>query len=108
MTSRINQARIAIMKIASISELKDGLSAHLELVRSGELVVVTDRKSPVATLERIAPGTLAGETAGLVSEGIAAPRKTLLDVQAFLTMPPGRSQVGLAAAILDDRQEEER
>ncbi len=96
------------MKIASISELKDGLSAHLELVRSGELVVVTDRKSPVATLERIAPGTLAGETAGLVSEGIAAPRKTLLDVQAFLTMPPGRSQVGLAAAILDDRQEEER
>jgi antitoxin (DNA-binding transcriptional repressor) of toxin-antitoxin stability system len=108
LTSRINQARIAIMKIASISELKDGLSAHLELVRSGELVVVTDRKSPVATLERIAPGTLAGETAGLVSEGIAAPRKTLLDVQAFLTMPPGRSQVGLAAAILDDRQEEER
>jgi len=96
------------MKIASISELKDGLSAHLELVRSGELVVVTDRKSPVATLERIAPGTLAGETAGLVSEGIAAPRKTLLDVQAFLTMPPGRSQVGLAAAILDDRQEGER
>jgi len=108
LTSRINQARIAIMKIASISELKDGLSAHLELVRSGELVVVTDRKSPVATLERIAPGTLAGETAGLVSEGIAAPRKTLLDVQAFLTMPPGRSQVGLAAAILEDRQEEER
>jgi antitoxin (DNA-binding transcriptional repressor) of toxin-antitoxin stability system len=108
LTSRINQARIAIMKIASISELKDGLSAHLELVRSGELVVVTDRKSPVATLERIAPGTLAGETAGLVSEGIAAPRKTLLDVQAFLTMPPGRSQVVLAAAILDDRQEEER
>jgi len=96
------------MKIASISELKDGLSAHLELVRSGELVVVTDRKSPVATLERIAPGTLAGETAGLVSEGIAAPRKTLLDVQAFLTMPPGRSQVGLAASILDDRQEGER
>ena len=106
--SQINQAKIAIMKIASISELKDGLSAHLELVRSGELVVVTDRKSPVATLERIAPGTLSSETASLVAEGIAAPRKNLLDVQAFLTMPPGRYRDGLAAAILDDRQEENR
>lgn len=96
------------MKIASISELKNGLSAHLELVRSGELVVVTDRKSPVATLERIAPGSLSSETAGLVAEGIAAPRKNPLDVQAFLAMPPGRCRGGLAAAILDDRQEEDR
>ena len=99
---------MTIMKIASISELKDGLSAHLELVRSGELVVVTDRKSPVAALERIAPGTLSGETASLVAEGIAAPRKNLLDVQAFLAMPTGRCRGGLAAAILDERLEEER
>lgn len=96
------------MKITSISELKDRLSAHLELVRSGELVVVTDRKSPVATLERIAPGTLSGETACLVAEGIVAPRKNLLDLQAFLKMPLGLCRGGLAAAILVERQEEER
>jgi antitoxin (DNA-binding transcriptional repressor) of toxin-antitoxin stability system len=79
--SRIDQAKIVTVKIASVSELKDGLSAHLELVRSGELVVVTDQKFPVATLERIAPGTLSRDTASLVAEGIAAPRKVLLNVQ---------------------------
>lgn len=35
---------------ATISELKNGLSAYLRRVRSGETVLVLDRKAPVARL----------------------------------------------------------
>ena len=35
---------------ATISELKNGLSAYLRQVRSGESVLVLDRKTPVARL----------------------------------------------------------
>lgn len=101
-------ARLASMKVSSISELKDGLSAHLELVRAGEIVVVTDRKSPVATLERIKPGTLSVDLAAMISVGIVAPRKEALDVEAFLAMPKEYGDGGLSTAIIEERQEEGR
>ena len=108
LTGQTNMARLASMKVSSISELKDGLSAHLELVRAGEIVVVTDRKSPVATLERIKPGTLSVDLAAMISGGIVAPRKEPLDVEAFMTMPIGSCDRGLSTAIVEERQEEGR
>ncbi|MGQ0624376.1 MAG: type II toxin-antitoxin system Phd/YefM family antitoxin [Sporichthyaceae bacterium] len=39
------------MKTASITEAKNGLSALIDLVKSGETVVITDRGVPVARLE---------------------------------------------------------
>ncbi len=94
------------MKVASVSELKDGLSAHLELVRGGETVVVTDRRIPVATLVRIAPGTLAGDEAVLVAAGIVAPRQGRLAVEGFLAMPKGECARGLTTAALEERDDE--
>ena len=38
------------MKRASISEVKNGLSSYVDLVRAGETVVITDRGRPVAHL----------------------------------------------------------
>jgi antitoxin (DNA-binding transcriptional repressor) of toxin-antitoxin stability system len=93
------------MKVASISELKDSLSAHLERVRAGELVVVTDRRSPVATLERIAPGTMHGGVMTLISEGIVAPRKEDLNLEAFFSTAAAQSDQGLVSAIADERKE---
>jgi len=93
------------MKLASISELKDGLSAHLDLVRAGETVVVTDRRLPVATLERIAPGTLVDEVVALVAEERVAPRKQPLAVESFLAMPRGDCSDGLGSAIIEERQD---
>ncbi len=93
------------MKVASISELKDTLSAHLDRVRSGEIVVVTDRKSPIATLERIAPGSLNQSEQRLVSDGIVAPRQQPLDVEALLAIPSRTPQSSLVAAILEERSE---
>lgn len=38
------------MRRASISEVKNGLSSYVDLVREGETVVITDRGHPVAQL----------------------------------------------------------
>jgi len=93
------------MKLASISELKDSLSAHLDRVRSGEIVVVTDRKSPIATLERISPGSLTDTEQRMVSDGIIAPRKEKPDVAKLLAMPLGHCSAGLVTAILEEREQ---
>ena len=93
------------MKVTSISELKDTLSAHLDRVRSGETVVVTERRSPIATLERIAPGSLSDTQQRMVSEGIIAPRKQSLDVARLLAMPLAGCPASLVSAILEERSE---
>lgn len=94
------------MKVASISELKDSLSAHLDLGRAGELVVVTDHKAPVATLTRISPGSLPGALRGLVADGILAPGIGTLDLRTFFEMPSARVAGGLSATVLDERNQE--
>lgn len=41
------------MKTATITEVKNGLSAYLDRVRQGESVVILDRGIPVARLEPV-------------------------------------------------------
>jgi prevent-host-death family protein len=53
------------MEKASISNLKNNLSAYLRKVRAGHPVVIYDREVPVARLERI-------ESAGLGSDRLAS------------------------------------
>lgn len=93
------------MKVASISELKDNLSAHLERVRCGETVVITDRKSPIATLKRIAPGSLSDAGHRLVGTAIISPRQHPLDPTQLLAMPLAQSPSSLIAAVLEERSE---
>ncbi|HYC35571.1 MAG TPA: hypothetical protein VEC19_04060 [Usitatibacter sp.] len=60
---------------ATISELKNSLSAYLAKVRAGQSVVIFDRDQPVARIERIEPGGQADdrvsrlEKAGLARRG---------------------------------------
>jgi antitoxin (DNA-binding transcriptional repressor) of toxin-antitoxin stability system len=63
---------------ATISKLKDNLSAYLRRVRAGHAVVIYDRDVPVARLERIE------------SAGRGADRLALLRAQG-VTRPPLRS-----------------
>lgn len=44
-------AILAIMKTATITEVKNGLSALIDRVKAGESIVVTDRGVPVAVIE---------------------------------------------------------
>jgi antitoxin (DNA-binding transcriptional repressor) of toxin-antitoxin stability system len=53
------------MEKASVSKLKNNLSAYLRTVRAGHPVVIYDREVPIARLERI-------ESAGVGSERLAS------------------------------------
>lgn len=39
------------MKIANIAELKNKLSAYLDLVKAGETILIMDRNRPIAKIE---------------------------------------------------------
>ncbi len=99
---------------ATISEVKDGLSAYLRRVKSGESIIVTERKTPVA---RIVPvGHDVGdiremddadndaklarlEQAGIVvRRGSGSPRDVLGQ--------PLRQGAGILEALLDERTED--
>ena len=47
-------AILAIMETATITQVKNGLSAYIVKVRAGESILVTDRGVPVAVLEPVA------------------------------------------------------
>ncbi len=93
------------MEKATISQLKNRLSAYLRKVRAGETVLVLDRDRPIARIERIggrhdADARLARlEAAGLVS------RPTTPLPLAALTADPPRSRRSVLAALLQERAE---
>lgn len=83
------------MEKATVSKLKDNLSAYLRKVRAGHPVVIYDRNVPIARLERIE------------SSGSGTDRLALLRAQG-LTRPPVRPlsaaqlQTALATALARD------
>ena len=95
------------MKSASISELKNRLSAYLNMVRAGEPVLVLDRDVPVAIIERVGaaagtdPRLLKLERAGLLRRPASA---ATLDLEA-LRQPAPRSTASVLDALLADRRE---
>ena len=101
---------------ATISELKGGLSAYLRRVKSGESIVITDRRTPVARIVPIGRGEKGTNTAGdtdldarparLEHAGVVVRRsdRSPLDVLG----PPLRAGPGLLEALLEDREEERR
>jgi antitoxin (DNA-binding transcriptional repressor) of toxin-antitoxin stability system len=93
------------MEKATISQLKDRLSAYLKKVRAGQSVLIVDRDEPIARLERIeagAPGDdrLARlERAGLVRRGSGR-----IDTAALRRGAPGAG-AGVLGALVEDRRE---
>jgi prevent-host-death family protein len=96
------------MRVASITEAKNTLSALLDRVRAGQSVLIVDRGVPVARLEPV-PATgessdaarLARlERAGLVRRGTAPPPLALI------ASPPPRPRKGASAveALLEERR----
>jgi prevent-host-death family protein len=89
---------------ASISELKNRLSAYLDRVRAGETVVVTDRGIPVARLEPT--GDVAARVGRLEREGLVRPgrgKAPRLDTLAAATSR--RSKHSALDALLEERRE---
>lgn len=62
------------MDKATVSRLKNNLSAYLRKVRAGQAVVIYDRDVPIARLERIeAAGSGADRLALLRAQGVTRP-----------------------------------
>ena len=101
------------MILATVSEVKDGMSAYLRRVRAGESVLIMQRKTPVA---RIVPvglsGSVGDETdrnaklARLESSGVVARRASGSPLEVVRQPLPGGAQV--LGALLEERSEERR
>ena len=57
------------MKTVNIADLKNRLSAYIQLVRNGEVVIVRDRNLPVARISPYGVGDLSEEERQLVAGG---------------------------------------
>jgi antitoxin (DNA-binding transcriptional repressor) of toxin-antitoxin stability system len=97
------------MEKATVSKLKNNLSAYLRKVRAGSAVVIYDRDVPIARLERIeSTGRGADRLKLLGVEGVTRPPRRALSAQtvrAFLGNPLARSS-RLLEALERDRSED--
>ncbi len=101
---------------ATISEVKNGMSAYLRRVKSGESVLVMERRTPIARIVPVGHDAEGGKETDRVDQeaklarleqaGIVARRGSgsPLDVLG----QPLRSGVGVLEALLDERSEESR
>ena len=94
------------MKTATITQAKNGLSALIDRVKSGETIVILDRGTPVARLEPITgvddgDGRAARlERAGLARRGVTAPPIGLI----LQPGPAGSPGASLLDALLEERR----
>jgi prevent-host-death family protein len=95
------------MRTATITQAKNGLSALIDRVRSGESVLILDRGTPVARLEPIVGrGHVDGrlqrlERAGIVRPAVSAPPIDLIRAPGP-ALPPGVSAI---ATVLEERRD---
>lgn len=94
------------MKLATITDAKNRLSALLDRVRAGETVVITDRGLPVARLEPMgrAAGDVDGrlarlERAGVLRRGASGKPSELASTRG----PKLRKSASAVRAVLDER-----
>jgi antitoxin (DNA-binding transcriptional repressor) of toxin-antitoxin stability system len=93
------------MEKATVSKLKDNLSAYLRKVRAGHAVVIYDRDVPIARLERIeASGRGSDRLALLRAQGVIRPPARALSAEklrAALAKPLPRAARVLEALQLE-------
>ena len=97
------------MKIASITEAKNSLSALIDGLKAGSPVLIVDRGRPVARLEPVtgsAPNEQDGRLSRLLRDGVVRPRRSDPSRALFRAEPPslraGASGVG---ALIRERRE---
>ena len=88
------------MKKASISELKNQLSAYLQRVRAGQTVIVYDRDRPIARIDRVADEDDDERIAQLQRAGIITPPSEPLPLDVLRTPLP-RAGHSVLDALLD-------
>jgi antitoxin (DNA-binding transcriptional repressor) of toxin-antitoxin stability system len=105
LTSSLLMATPASMRTATITEAKNGLSALIDTVRSGETVLILERGIAVARLEPVlsqqdATGRVERlQRSGLVRPPISEPPLDVLRI----APPPLRRGASALEALLDER-----
>jgi prevent-host-death family protein len=95
------------MRTAKISELKAKLSAHIELVKNGEEVLIFDRNKPVARLVPAGPVDDYDERERrLIAKGILIPPRDPHNRAGFKPVPAGNKTI--SQAVMDRIWDEER
>ena len=93
------------MEKATISQLKNRLSAYLKKVRAGVVVVVFDRDHPIARLERIRASDRLDDRMGrLEKQGLLRRASRPLRLESLPPMPPPAKR-SVVDALLEDRRE---
>ena len=97
------------MKIASISQTKNQLSAILDRVRHGETVLIVDRDQPVARLEPVtgaADGDQEGRLARLERAGLVRRGRGTLSAALLKDTPPApeTASVDIVVALIEERR----
>jgi prevent-host-death family protein len=97
------------MKIASITETKNNLSALIDGLKGGSPVLIVDRGRPVARLEPVTTGVDAepdGRLSRLVRSGIVRTRRDAPPRSLFSDQPP-RAKAGASAVkvLLEERRQ---
>lgn len=95
------------MKSVNVAELKNKLSAYLQLVRKGEEIIVRDRDLPIARISPCKLQTYSDTDKRLIASGVLKPpAHGPIDWKKFWAMPgPDLSDDQARRAILQEREE---
>ena len=94
------------MEKATISQIKNSLSAYLKKVRSGRTILILDRDQPIARLERVSPDEHPDERlASLERAGIVRRAQVSVSVKGLRASVP-TSKRSVVAALLEQRRED--
>ena len=94
------------MRSVNVAELKNRLSTYLTYAKSGEVIVIRDRNSPVAKLIPFTADDASEDELALVAAGAMRLPEEPLDLEQLWKMPRA-TVTGNAAvqAVLDERDE---
>ena len=93
------------MEKATISELKNRLSAYLKKVRAGHTILILDRDQPVARLERVAAGEQAHDRLARLERSGLLRRATRPVNPKALREPAPSARESVVAALVEERGE---
>jgi prevent-host-death family protein len=93
------------MERATISQLKNRLSAYLKKVRAGHSILILDRDEPIARIERVAPEERPGDRlTRLERSGLLLRSTATLSVEE-LRAPVPRPQRSVVEALMEERRD---
>lgn len=95
------------MKTVNVAELKNRLSAYLQMVRKGEVIIVRDRDLPIARITACLTESLSESDRRLIANGLMKPPvHGPVDWKKFWSMPgPNLSEQEARRAILEERED---